>query len=187
LDKVTLTPVANPPGHATVYVSKVTDVRQFTADILDGSHPCLHNAADLSNKAVTDVTIGNFEVKSDVTLPGGATVESVVTEAIENGLKAKGYTVVAPGSGGVPNGGVPVEAEITQCWMWTSHGPYGLLMTTVGQVRLTSAVIAGGAPQIVNAEYHINSPFITLGVGLATVDDCMDALSQNMQPALKAP
>jgi uncharacterized lipoprotein YajG len=164
-----------------VYISKVTDLRQFTADLSDPSVPCLITAADVSDPAIKSQTIGIYH-KTNVMLQPGQTPETLVTEAIANGLKAKGYTVVPAGSGGIP-----VEAEITKCWMWAGRGDMGLKMETDIEINLKSSIVIEGSSQTVQAEYDINTPFTTVSVGLATVDDALDALSKNIQPAVKAP
>jgi uncharacterized lipoprotein YajG len=181
IDTVTLTPVANPIGRPRVYISNVNDLREFTADLNDPSIPCMVTSTDVADPAIQSQTIGIYH-KTNVLLHPGQTVQSLITEAITNALRARGYTVVAPGEGNLP-----VEADIMKCWMWAGTGDAGLKMKTVIEIKLRSPIALGGTSQIVNAEYEINSPFTTVSVGLATVADAMDALSKNIQPAVKTP
>jgi hypothetical protein len=181
MDTVTLSPITNPIGRPRVYLSKVSDLREFTADLNDPSIPCMVTSADVSNPAVQSQTIGIYH-KTNVLLQPGQTAQSLITDAVTNGLRAKGYTVVAPGEGSLP-----VEVDILKCWMWATNTDAGQKMKTILQIKLRSPVALGGTSQIVNAEYEINSPITTVSVGVTTVADALDALSKNIPAQLKAP
>ena len=181
LDGVAIEPVANPTAGPPVVIVKVTDMRQFTSDTSDPSVTSMDRPEQISDRAIRVQTIGRF-FASEVVLPQGQSVETLVLDAVQNGLRAKGYTVVSNGAAGTP-----VEVEITKFWMWANGQAFGPAPCACDvEIKLKSPITLSGAAETVAGTYVIH-PAMSLGIALAVIDDSLDDLSKNIQAKVKSP
>ena len=188
IDGVAIDQVANPASGQAVVLVKVKDARPFSADTSDITVPSMDRPQEISDSAIKARTVGRFfrawnnTDLTDVVLPEGQSVETLVSDAVGNALRSKGYRVEPSGSAGIG-----VEVEITKFWMFSrlqAFGPSECNSTV--EIVLKSPVTESGSAETITGSYSIH-PSGALGIGVATIDDSLEDLSKNIQAKIKSP
>ncbi len=125
LEPGSLAPADAAPRGALAFVS-VTDARHFENRPGDPSTPSIHGDVDAISADERSRFIGRQRnsfghAMGDIVLPDGRTVQTKIVEIMTEGLKQRGYTVVAGG----PGAGT-VVVEVQDFWSWTTPGFWAL-------------------------------------------------------------
>lgn len=108
-------------------IGVVEDQRQFEEDPDDPSTPSLKKGekyaldAEARKKAIARKRNGYGVAIGDIMLEGDATVDSLTRELVAQGLRERGYRVLAPGEA-APEGSVPLRVGIKEFWAWWTPG-----------------------------------------------------------------
>lgn len=108
-------------------IEAVTDARHFEEDPDDPSTPSLKKGAKYAldaagrEKAIARKRNGYGMAIGDIVLEGDATVTSLTRELVAQGLRERGYRVLAPGEA-APEGALPVRVAIKEFWAWATPG-----------------------------------------------------------------
>lgn len=108
-------------------IESVTDARHFEPDPDDPSTPSLKSGAKYTldaagrDKAIARKRNGYGMAMGDIMLEGDATVTSLARELVAQGLRERGYRVLAPGEA-APAGTVPVRVKVDEFWSWFTPG-----------------------------------------------------------------
>ena len=133
-------------------IETVTDARHFEEDPDDPSTPSLKKgekyALDAAGreKAIARKRNGYGMAIGDILLEGDATVTSLTRELVAQGLRERGYRVLAPGEA-APEGTVPVRVKIDEFWAWLTPGFWAA--TIEARVRTGIELPGGRSAEVV--------------------------------------
>ncbi len=133
-----------------VKIVDVRDLRQFSENPSDPSHPSLGEAADLTNAGIKARAIarkrgGYGQALGDFVLPEGTTVADLVRGAAEAALRDKGYRIVRAGSPEYDSA-LPLNLDIVQFWSWANPGFVEFSVSVVSEVTMSGNAIVGPMP-----------------------------------------
>ncbi|MGN6512432.1 MAG: hypothetical protein ACTHKZ_02500 [Lysobacteraceae bacterium] len=114
-------------GDKIAQIEAVTDARHFEADPDDPGTPSLKGgdkyALDAAGreKAIARKRNTYGMAIGDILLDGSDTVPSLTRELVAQGLRERGYRVLAPGES-APDGTLPVRVKVDEFWAWFTPG-----------------------------------------------------------------
>lgn len=125
LESGSIAPADAAPKGTLAFVN-VSDARHFENKPSDPSTPSIHGDINSISAAERSRFIGRQRntfghAMGDIVLPDGKTVQTKIVEIMTEGLKRRGYSVVA----GNPALGT-VEVEVQDFWSWTTPGFWAL-------------------------------------------------------------
>ena len=191
LSNARVEPVANPASGPAVVVVKVTDARTFEAKPKDRESPTLEKSSDIANPDVTVRAIGRAKNNGHTfyfLYPNheADTVKTAVRGAVENGLRDKGYVVVANDSPGATSA-IPVEVTIRKFWVWWQPQVWVIEALYDVEVDVKSPVVLNGGTETVQGHHQIHSGYMTSAITRNCVRDGLKELAVNLQAKLKSP
>jgi hypothetical protein len=111
-----------PASKETVAITSIADARHFENEPSDPSTPSIDGDVNSQSAAQLSAFIGRQRngfghAMGDITLPGGETVQTRVTELIKQGFSRRGYTITTNAS--ADNA---VDVKIDEFWAWFTPG-----------------------------------------------------------------
>ena len=144
--------VREAPAAVRVKLVDIADNRVFEAKPSNPSTPSLEHPEELKDSAITARAIarkrGGFgNAAADILLPPGRTVPQVVTEAVTDALRQRGYMVVQPGAAEYA-AALPLNVDIRQFWAWFTPGFLTVSIEHVSVLELRSPLFSGQQPAV---------------------------------------
>jgi hypothetical protein len=114
-------------------IERVSDRRQFEENPRDPSIPSLKKGSDYAldaegrKRAIARKRNGYGKAMGDILLEGGDTVETLARGLVENGLRERGYRILAAGEP-VPADALRLQVDVNEFWAWFSPGFWAVSM-----------------------------------------------------------
>jgi hypothetical protein len=151
---ITLDVPVSPVVHAdkgAMSISKVTDARHFENKPAQASTPSIDGDVNTASRATLNTMIGRQrngfgKAMGDVALAPPATVETQVQALVTEGLKRRGYTVVASSSGD------SVDVAIEEFWAWFRPGFAEIAFEA--QIRTLVSITVSGQKRTLDVSGH---------------------------------
>jgi uncharacterized lipoprotein YajG len=147
------TPAAAVRGH--VYISAVTDDRQFQNKPPDPSTPSIDGDVTKLSAQQKDMMVGRQRngyghAMGDIALAAGDTVTLRTRHLVEQGLRQQGYEVVSD-----PSAANSVAVSIAKFWGWSTPGFFALTFETQLECNV-SVTNRSGAHTVAVKGYALN-------------------------------
>jgi len=145
---------ASPIVHAdkgAISIAKVADERHFENNPAQASTPSVDGDVNTASRVTLNTMIGRQrngfgKAMGDVALAPPATVETQVQALVTEGLKRRGYTVVASSSGD------SADVTIEEFWAWFRPGFAEIAFEA--QIRTLVSVTVSGQKHTLNVSGH---------------------------------
>lgn len=182
---------ATAPAAVYVKLVSVTDKRVFDAKPANPSTPSLEHPEELKDPAITARAIarkrGGFgNAAADILLPPERTVAQVVTEAITDALRQRGYAVVEAGAPQYANA-IALSVEIQQFWSWFTPGFWTISIENESVVVLSGAPLFAGKEESVRGYAIVNTMAATDGEWQRTMQLGVQDLAEKVKAKLPPP
>lgn len=187
LPTIASAPTSTAPAKSYVNIVRVTDKRVFEANPRVPSVHSLEKPEEINDPAIKSRAIarkrnGYGMAMSDILLPEGRAVESIVKETATRALQERGYGVVDAKSPEFAKA-VSVELAIEQFWAWFTPGFFAISVEYQGVVEMKSAILPDGR-EVVRGYALIKSLAATDEEWKQVVTQGVGDLSAKMKAAL---
>ncbi|MCL7715090.1 hypothetical protein [Stenotrophomonas mori] len=130
-----------PPAEKVAAITSITDSRTFETAPRDPSIPSLKQGGQYSLdaegklQAIARKRNGYGKALGDILLQSPQTILSITRELVTNGLREKGYRVLAADEA-VPEEALKVAVDIRQFWAWMTPGFWAIDMEAKLETRI---------------------------------------------------